>query len=76
MLVLYPLSNNSLGLRKYLLYFIKTVLEDRDMPYYVVTLTDYEVQELKALVQKGGKGCHIGYAQILLELDQRPENRL
>lgn len=43
------------------------------MPRYVVTLTDNEVQELKALVQKGGKGYHIRHAQILLKLDQRPE---
>lgn len=34
---------------------LKTVLEDTDMPRYVVTLTDNNIQELKALVQKGGK---------------------
>ena len=45
------------------------------MPRYVVTLTDNEIQELKALVQKGGKGYRIRHAQILLKLDQRPENR-
>lgn len=46
------------------------------MPRYVVTLTDNEVQELKTLVQKGGKGYRIRHAQILLKLDQRPENKL
>ena len=45
------------------------------MPRYVVTLTDDEIQELKALVQKGGKGYRIRHAQILLKLDQRPENK-
>lgn len=45
------------------------------MPRYVVILTDDEIQELKALVQKGGKGYRIRHAQILLKLDQRPENR-
>lgn len=33
------------------------MMEDIDMPRYIVTLTDNEIQELKALVQKGGKGC-------------------
>ena len=45
------------------------------MPRYVVILADDEIQELKALVQKGGKGYRIRHAQILLKLDQRPENR-
>ncbi len=45
------------------------------MPRYVVTLTDDEIRELKALVQKGGKGYRIRHAQILLKLDQRPENK-
>ena len=45
------------------------------MPRYVVTLTDNNIQELKALVQKGGKGYRIRHAQILLKLDQRPENK-
>ena len=31
-------------------------------------------QELKSLIQKGGKGYHIKYAQILLKLDKKPEN--
>ena len=44
------------------------------MPRYVVTLTDNEIQELKALIQKGGKGYQIKHAQILLKLDQKPEN--
>lgn len=44
------------------------------MPRYMVTLTDDEIQELKALIQKGGKGYRIRHAQILLKLDQKPEN--
>ena len=36
------------------------------MPRYVVILADDEIQELKALVQKGGKGYRIRHAQILL----------
>lgn len=44
------------------------------MPRYVVTLTKEEVEELKKLVQKGGKGYRIKHAQILLKLDKRPEN--
>ena len=44
------------------------------MPRYIVTLTDEETKELKALVQKGGKGYRIKHAQILLKLDKRPEN--
>lgn len=45
------------------------------MPRYVVSLTDEERQELKSLVQKGGKGYRVKHAQILLKLDQRPENK-
>ena len=45
------------------------------MPRYVVTLTNDEILELKALIQKGGKGYRIKHAQILLKLDQKPENR-
>ena len=37
------------------------------MPRYIVTLTDVEVQELKTMVQKGGKGYRIKHAQILLD---------
>ena len=44
------------------------------MPRYVVTLTDEEKKNLKALIQKGGKGYRIKHAQILLKLDKRPEN--
>ena len=45
------------------------------MPRYKVTLTNEEKQELKALIQKGGKGYRIKHAQILLKLDQKPENK-
>ena len=45
------------------------------MPRYIVTLTDVEVQELKTMVQKVGKGYRIKHAQILLKLDQKPENK-
>lgn len=41
------------------------------MPRYHVTLTDTEIQELKSLIQKGGKGYRIKHAQILLKLDQK-----
>lgn len=44
------------------------------MPRYIVTLTNDEIQELKTLIQKGGKGYRIRHAQILLKLDQKPEN--
>ena len=43
------------------------------MPRYHVTLTDTEIQELKSLIQKGGKGYRIKHAQILLKLDQKSE---
>ena len=43
---------------------------------YIVTLTDEERQELRALVQKGRvQGYRIKHAQILLKLDQKPENK-
>ena len=45
------------------------------MPRYIVTLTENESQELKTLVQKGRKGYLIKHAQILLKLDQKPENK-
>ena len=45
------------------------------MSRYIVTLTDEEIAELKSMVQKGGKGYRIKHAQILLKLDQRPENK-
>ena len=45
------------------------------MPRYDVTLSDDEIQTLEALIQKGGKGYRIKHAQILLKLDQKPENK-
>ena len=45
------------------------------MPRYEVTLTEEETKELKAIIQKGGKGYRIRHAQILLKLDKRPENK-
>ena len=44
------------------------------MPRYQVTLTKEEREEAEQLVQRGGKGYRIKHAQILLKLDQRPEN--
>jgi len=44
------------------------------MPRYKVVLTDAERQEMQTLIQKGGKGYRIRHAQILLKLDQTPEN--
>jgi transposase len=44
------------------------------MPRYKVTLTEEERRELQELVQKGGKGYRIRHAQILLKLDETPEN--
>ena len=44
------------------------------MPRYKVTLTNEERIELQKLIQKGGKGYRIRHAQILLKLDQIPEN--
>ena len=45
------------------------------MSRYIVTLTNDEIRELKALIQKGGKGYRIKQAPILLKLDQKPENK-
>lgn len=45
------------------------------MPRYLVTLTEEERHDLQKLIQKGGKGYRIKHAQILLKLDQRPENK-
>ena len=43
---------------------------------YIVTLTDEERQELRALIQKGQtQGYRIKHAQILLKLDEIPENQ-
>lgn len=44
------------------------------MEKYIVTLTDEERKELQQLIQKGGKGYRIRHAQILLKLDNIPEN--
>ena len=45
------------------------------MPRYIVTLTSDEIQELKVLIQKGGKGYRIKHAQILLKLNQKTTNK-
>lgn len=45
------------------------------MPQYIVTLSDDVIQELSALIKKGGKGYHIKHTQILLKLDRKPENK-
>jgi hypothetical protein len=45
------------------------------MELYKVTLTDEEREQLQRLVRKGGKGYRIRHAQILLKLDERPENK-
>ena len=43
---------------------------------YIVTLTEEEREELRTLVQKGQpQGYRIKHAQILLKLDEIPENR-
>lgn len=44
------------------------------MPRYIVTLTNEEMQELKLMIRKGGKCYRIKHVQILLKLDQKPEN--
>lgn len=44
------------------------------MPCYIVTLMNDEIQELKALIQEGGKGYRIKHAQIFLKLDQKLES--
>lgn len=45
------------------------------MPRYRFTLTPDEKMELERIVQKGGKGYRIKHAQILLKLDEAPENQ-
>ena len=45
------------------------------MTRYRVTLTDEERRDLHKLIQKGGKGYRIRHAQILLKLDDIPENK-
>jgi len=44
------------------------------MPRYKVRLTEAERNELKSLIQKGGKGYRIKHAQVLLKLEDIPEN--
>jgi hypothetical protein len=44
------------------------------MPRYKVTLTNEERTSLQKLIHKGGKGYRIRHAQILMKLDQTPEN--
>jgi len=43
------------------------------MPRYVVNLRDYEVQDLKKLIQKGGKDYRIKHAQILFALERKKQ---
>ena len=74
-LVVHPTRNTTLREQKNLLYSTKRVLEGANLPHYIVTLADNEIQELKLLIQKGGKGYRIKHAQILLKLDQKPENK-
>ena len=45
------------------------------MQLYKVELTENEREDLKELIQKGGKGYRIRHAQILLKLDSIPENK-
>ncbi len=45
------------------------------MARYKVTLTVEEREELEKFIQKGGKGYRIKHAQILLKLDDIPENK-
>ena len=44
------------------------------MPRYKIELTEAERQTVKELIQKGGKGYRIRHAQILLKLENTPEN--
>ena len=37
-------------------------------------MTSSEIEELESIIQKGGKGYRIKHAQILLKLDDKPEN--
>lgn len=45
------------------------------MVRYKVTLTGEEREAVYTLIRKGGKGYRIKHAQILLKLDNRPENQ-
>ncbi len=47
----------------------------KKMVRYRVKLTAEEREELEHLIQRGGKGYRIKHAQILLKLDDRPENK-
>jgi len=44
------------------------------MPRYKDTMSDEERQGIQNLIQKGDKGYRTKHAQILMKLDQRPEN--
>ena len=44
------------------------------MQRYKVTLSNEERKELHSLIQKGGKGYRVRHAQVLLKLDNIPEN--
>jgi len=44
------------------------------MPRYKIALTEEERERVKELIQKGGKGYRIRHAQILLKLENTPEN--
>ena len=46
-LVVHPTRNTTLREQKNLLYSTKRVLEGANMPHYIVTLADNEIQELK-----------------------------
>lgn len=52
----------------------KEMWEGKPMAKYKVTLRETERKELEKLIQKGGKGYRIRHAQILLKLDEIPEN--
>ena len=51
-LVVHPTRNTTLREQKNLLYSTKRVLEGANMPHYIVTLADNEIQELKLLSVK------------------------
>jgi hypothetical protein len=57
-----------------MVYSSVTKKEETQMEKYWVRLTEDEGEELRKLIQKGGKGYRIKHAQILLKLDQRLEN--
>ncbi len=44
------------------------------MARYKVTLTEEEKEELERMIQKGRKGYRIKHGQILLKLNESPEN--